>query len=57
MSLNKATLIGHLGQDPELRYLTNGQTLGRFSVATDESYTDKEGNRQERTEWHQDRSL
>ena len=53
MSLNRVTIIGHLGQDPELRYLTNGQALGRFSVATDESYTDKEGNRQERTEWHQ----
>ena len=50
MSLNRVTIIGHLGQDPELRYLTNGQALGRFSVATDESYTDKEGNRQERTE-------
>ena len=53
MSLNRVTIIGHLGQDPELRYLTNGQAVGRFSVATDESYTDKEGNRQERTEWHQ----
>ena len=53
MSLNRVTIIGHLGQDPELRYLTNGQAAGRFSVATDESYTDKEGNRQERTEWHQ----
>jgi single-strand DNA-binding protein len=53
MSLNRVSIIGHLGQDPELRYLTNGQALGRFSVATDESYTDKEGNRQERTEWHQ----
>ena len=53
MSLNRVTIIGHLGQDPELRFLTNGQALGRFSVATDESYTDHEGNRQERTEWHQ----
>ena len=53
MSLNRVTIIGHLGQDPELRYLTNGQAVGRFSVATDESYTDKEGNRKERTEWHQ----
>src|SRR5215469_3806880 len=41
------------GQDPELRYVGNGQAVGRFSVATDESYTDREGKRQERTEWHQ----
>jgi single-strand DNA-binding protein len=53
MSLNKVTLIGHLGQDPELRNLPSGQAVGRFSVATDESYTDKEGKRQEHTEWHQ----
>jgi single-strand DNA-binding protein len=53
MSLNRVTIIGHLGQEPELRYLANGQAVGRFSVATDEPYTDKEGKRQERTEWHQ----
>ena len=53
MSLNKVTLIGHLGQDPELRNLPSGQAVGRFSVATDEPYTDKEGKRQEHTEWHQ----
>ncbi len=53
MSLIRVTIIGHLGQDPEIRHLANGQTVGRFSVATDEPYTDKEGNRQERTEWHQ----
>ena len=53
MSLNKVTLIGHLGQDPELRSLPSGQAVGRFSVATDEPYTDKEGQRQEHTEWHQ----
>ncbi len=53
MSLNRVTIIGHLGQDPELRYLANGQAVGRFSVATDEPYTDREGRRQERTEWHQ----
>ena len=49
MSLNRVTIIGHLGQEPELRYLANGQAVGRFSVATDEPYTDKEGKRQ-RTE-------
>jgi single-strand DNA-binding protein len=53
MSLNRVTIIGHLGQEPELRYLANGQAVGRFSVAIDEPYTDKEGKRQERTEWHQ----
>ena len=53
MSLNKVTLIGHLGQDPELRNLPSGQAVGRFSIATDEPYTDKEGKRQEHTEWHQ----
>ena len=53
MSLNRVTIIGHLGQEPELRYLANGQAVGRFSVATDEPYTDKKGKRQERTERHQ----
>ena len=53
MSLNRVTIIGHLGQDPEIRQLASGQAVGRFSVATDELYTDKEGKRQERTEWHQ----
>lgn len=53
MSLNRVTIIGHLGQDPEIRHLASGQAVGRFSVATDEPYTDKEGKRQERTEWHQ----
>jgi single-strand DNA-binding protein len=53
MSLNRATIIGHLGQDPELRYLpTSGQPVTAFSVATDESFTDKDGQRQERTDWH-----
>jgi single-strand DNA-binding protein len=53
MSLNRATIIGHLGQDPELRYLpTSGQPVTSFSVATDESFTDKDGQRQERTDWH-----
>ena len=53
MSLNRVTLIGHLGQDPELRHLpTSGQPVASFSVATDEAYTDKQGQRQERTDWH-----
>jgi single-strand DNA-binding protein len=54
MSLNKVQLIGHLGQDPDLRYLpTSSQPVASFSVATDEAFTGKDGTRQERVEWHQ----
>jgi len=54
MSLNRATIIGYLGQDPELHNLTTSrQPVASFAVATDESFTDKEGNRQERVDWHQ----
>ena len=54
MSLNRATIIGHVGQNPELRHLpTSGQPVTDFSVATDESFTSKNGDRQQRTEWHQ----
>jgi single-strand DNA-binding protein len=53
ISLNKVMVIGHLGQDPELRHLpTSRQPVTGFSVATDESFKDKDGNRQERVEWH-----
>ena len=52
MSLNKAMVIGRLGQDPEIRYAPTGLPVVNFSVATDEPYIDKEGKRQERTEWH-----
>jgi single-strand DNA-binding protein len=53
MSLNKVMVIGYLGQDPELRRLPmSGQPVTGFSVATDESFTGKDGNRQERVEWH-----
>jgi single-strand DNA-binding protein len=53
MSLNRVTLIGHLGQDPELRHLPDsGQPVASFSIATDEAYTDKQGQHQERTDWH-----
>jgi single-strand DNA-binding protein len=45
-------VIGHLGQDPEIRYTPTGLPVVSFSVATDEAYVDKEGKRQERTEWH-----
>ncbi len=51
-SLNKVMLIGRLGRDPEIRYSTDGLAIANFSVATDESYKDKSGNRQSQTEWH-----
>src|ERR1700689_2319965 len=51
MTLNRIAIIGHLGQDPELRYLpTSGQPVTGFSVATDESFTGKDGNRQDRVQ-------
>jgi single-strand DNA-binding protein len=53
MALNKVMLIGNLGRDPEVRTLPNGQTVGNFSVATNENFTDKAGNRQDHVEWHQ----
>ena len=53
MSLNRAMLIGYVGHDlEELRYLPSGQPLASFSVATDESFTDKSGAKQERVDWH-----
>jgi len=52
MSLNKVMIIGYLGQDPEIRYTPTGMPLVNFSVATDETYVDKHGQHQERTEWH-----
>lgn len=51
-SLNKATLIGRLGKDPEARSMNNGGEVVSFSLATSESWKDKDGNRQEKTEWH-----
>lgn len=50
--VNKVTLIGRLGQDPEVRHLETGVAVARFSLATNEYYKDKEGNMQETTEWH-----
>jgi single-strand DNA-binding protein len=53
MSLNRVTLIGYVGHDlEELRYLPSGQPLASFSVATDASFTDKNGQKQERADWH-----
>jgi single-strand DNA-binding protein len=51
-TLNKVMLIGRLGRDPEIRYSTDGLAIANFSVATDESYKDRSGNRQTQTEWH-----
>ena len=53
MSLNRAMVIGNLGGDPVLRNLPSGQPAVGFSIATDESFTDKQGQKQERVEWHQ----
>ena len=50
--LNKVHLIGRLGRAPETRYLTNGDAVCNFSLATDESWKDKNGQKQEHTEWH-----
>jgi single-strand DNA-binding protein len=51
-SLNKVILIGNLGRDPEVRYTQNGTAVANFTLATNEVWTDKGGERQERTEWH-----
>lgn len=51
-SLNKVMLIGHLGKDPEVRYTSEGSPVATFSLATSENWTDKNGTRQEHTEWH-----
>jgi single-strand DNA-binding protein len=50
--INKVTLIGNLGHDQEMRYAQNGTPVANFSVATTEKWTDKQGVKQERTEWH-----
>ncbi len=50
--VNKAILVGRLGRDPEMRYTGGGTPVCNFSLATDESYTDKSGERQKKTEWH-----
>lgn len=52
MSLNKVMLIGNLGKDPELRFTPSGRAVARFPVATSEQWTDANGQRQDRTEWH-----
>jgi single-strand DNA-binding protein len=51
-SLNKVTLIGNLGSDPEVRSATGGNRVANFSLATSRSWNDASGNKQEKTEWH-----
>lgn len=51
-SVNKVIIIGHLGKDPDTRYLPNGDPVCNISVATSESWKDKTGEKQEKTEWH-----
>ncbi len=50
--VNKVILVGNLGRDPELRYTQGGQAVANFSLATSESFSKKDGTRDERTEWH-----
>ena len=51
-SVNKAILIGNLGADPEIRYTSSGRGVANFRIATNRVYTDRNGQRQEQTEWH-----
>lgn len=51
-SVNKVFLLGNLGRDPEVRFTNGGQAVANFTMATTESWKDKEGQRQEKTEWH-----
>ncbi|MEK6772688.1 MAG: single-stranded DNA-binding protein [Bdellovibrionota bacterium] len=50
--INKVILVGRLGADPEVKTISQGQTVAKLSVATSESWTGKDGQKQERTEWH-----
>jgi single-strand DNA-binding protein len=50
--VNKVILVGNLGKDPELRYTASGTAVAKFSIATSETFTDRQGAKQERTEWH-----
>lgn len=51
-SVNKVILVGNLGRDPEIRYMPNGEAVANFSIATTDNWKDKNGQKQERTEWH-----
>ena len=50
--VNKVILVGNLGRDPEIRYTKDGQAVANFTLATSESFTSRDGKREERTEWH-----
>jgi single-strand DNA-binding protein len=50
--VNKVILVGNLGAEPELKYTTGGTAVCKLRIATSEKWTDKEGNKQEKTEWH-----
>jgi single-strand DNA-binding protein len=50
--VNKVILVGNLGKDPEVRYTPGGAAVANFTIATNENWTDKQGQKQERTEWH-----
>jgi len=52
MSVNKVILVGRLGKDPETRYMTNGEAVTNATLATSENWKDKNGEKQEKTEWH-----
>lgn len=52
MSVNKAILVGNVGNDPEIKYLDSGTPLARFSLATSENYTNRNGEKVSQTEWH-----
>jgi single-strand DNA-binding protein len=51
-SVNKVILVGSLGRDPEVRFMPNGEAVANFSMATSENWKDKQGAKQEKTEWH-----
>ena len=51
-TVNRVILIGRLGKDPEIRSIPSGTSVTKFSLATDEKFTDRSGEKQERTEWH-----
>lgn len=50
--INKVILVGRLGKDPEIRSTPQGTSVAKFTIATDEKFTDRAGEKQERTEWH-----
>jgi len=51
-SVNKAIIVGNLGRDPELKYMPSGDAVCNFTIATKDTWKDRDGNQQEKTEWH-----